>query len=84
MIGSIVKKVFGSRNDRELKRLHSYVDAVNSREAEIKELSDSALQAKTGEFKQRLENGEPLDDLIPEAFAVVREGVVAYGWHAPF
>ncbi len=74
MIGIIVKSIFGSHNDRELKRLQAYVDATNAFEAAIKKLDDGQLRGKTAEFKQRLDNGESLDDILPEAFAVVREG----------
>ncbi|WP_421787863.1 preprotein translocase subunit SecA [Hyphobacterium sp.] len=70
---SIARKIFGSTNDRRLKKLQPSVDAINALEAEFEALSDDQLVAKTGEFKQRLENGEKLDALLPEAFAAVRE-----------
>ncbi|VAX22284.1 Protein translocase subunit SecA [hydrothermal vent metagenome] len=73
MLGYIVRGIFGSRNDRELKRLQAYVEATNALEAEIQQLDDGQLRGKTAEFKQRVKNGEPLDDLLPEAFAVTRE-----------
>ncbi len=73
MIGSLVKKIVGSKNDRELKRMQPAVDKINELEAEIAALSDEQLAAKTVEFRQRLADGETLDDLLPEAFAVVRE-----------
>ncbi len=73
MIGTVLKKIFGTRNERELKRIQVIVDRINSLEAGIAALGDEALNAKTTEFKQRLEAGETLDDLLPEAFAVVRE-----------
>ncbi len=73
MIGSVVKKIFGSRNDRELKRLQAHVDAINALEPSVQKLSDDQLRGKTAEFKHRLDNGEPLDDILAEAFAVVRE-----------
>jgi len=73
MLGYIVKSIFGSRNDRELKRLQAYVDATNAHEPEIERLDDAGLKGKTAEFRQRVENGETLDDLLPEAFAVTRE-----------
>ena len=73
MIGKILTKVFGSSNERYLKQLNPIVTRINGLEKDIQPLDDAALVAKTGEFKQRLENGEPLDDLLPEAFAVVRE-----------
>ena len=73
MIVGVLKKIFGSQNERNLKKLAPIVDEINSFEPEIKKLSDSELRGKTAEFKQRLEKGEELDDLLPEAFAVVRE-----------
>lgn len=74
MIGSdFVKKIFGSRNDRVIKQLSKQVSKINELEAKIQVLNDSELQAKTAEFKQRLQQGESLDNLLPEAFAVVRE-----------
>jgi len=76
MIGSMLKKIVGSKNDRELKRLQQAVDQINALEAEIKGLSDAALAGKTNEFRARLQNGETLDDLLTEAFAVVREAAL--------
>jgi preprotein translocase subunit SecA len=73
MISGILTKVFGSRNERLLKTYDRNVERINAFEPEIAALSDDALKAKTGEFRQRLANGETLDDLLPEAFAVVRE-----------
>ena len=73
MFSSILRKVFGSRNDRLLKKLQKNVDAINALEAEYEQLSDEALKAKTAEFKQRIEKGESLEDLMYEAFATVRE-----------
>ena len=73
MIQLILKKIFGSKNERELKRLAPLVDAINSLEPEYRALSDAQLRAKTAEFKERLDRDEPLDDLLPEAFAAVRE-----------
>ncbi len=72
-ISSIAKKVFGTQNDRELKSIAPIVAKINSFEPSIKPLSDDQLKAKTIEFKQRLAKGETLDQLLPEAFAVVRE-----------
>jgi preprotein translocase subunit SecA len=68
-----IVKIFGSRNERELKTLLPIVQKVNKLEDEIQSLSDEALKAKTDEFKKRYIDGETLDDLLPEAFAVVRE-----------
>ncbi len=73
MIGKVLTKVFGSSNDRFLKTLRPIVSRINDLEPEIQALDDAALAAKTIEFKQRVEKGEPLDDLLPESFAVVRE-----------
>jgi preprotein translocase subunit SecA len=72
----MLKKIVGSKNDRELKRLQQAVDQINALEAEIKGLSDAALAGKTNEFRARLQNGETLDDLLTEAFAVVREAAL--------
>ncbi len=71
---NLAKKVFGTQNDRELKSIYPIVDRINEFEKQIKALSDSQLQAKTGQFKERLARGETLDQILPEAFAVVREG----------
>ena len=76
MIGSILKKIVGSKNDRALKQLQQAVEDINVLEPEIQGLSDSDLVAKTVEFRERLQNGETLDDLLNEAFAVVREAAV--------
>lgn len=73
MVFGLIKKLVGTRNDREIKRIQSYVDAVNALEDEIKALSDDQLKAKTPELKDRLSKGATLEDILPEAFAVVRE-----------
>ena len=73
MIGMILKKIFGTANDRELKRIQVLVDKINEHEPALSGLSDAGLRAKTDEFKRRLEEGETLDDILSEAFAVVRE-----------
>src|SRR6185503_14744151 len=73
MIQKILAKVIGTQNERDLKRLVPIVEQVNALEASIKPLSDERLRAKTVEFRERLSKGETLDDLLPEAFAVVRE-----------
>src|SRR4051794_12625604 len=73
MIQKILAKVVGTQNDRELKKLRPLVAQINALEPSVQPLSDDALRGKTAEFKQRLANGETLDDLLPEAFAVVRE-----------
>lgn len=69
----LLTKVFGSKNDREIKRMRKTVKRINALDDEFSALSDEALKAKTGEFKQRYSEGETLDQLLPEAFAAVRE-----------
>ena len=71
---NFLTKIFGSRNDRLLKQYRSTVARINAMEASLESLSDEALKAKTEAFKQRYIDGQSLDDLLPEAFAVVREG----------
>ncbi len=73
MITTLIKKVIGTKNDRELKRIQPLVDRINAFEPSISVLPDEQLKAKTNEFKKRLEAGELLDDILIEAFAVVRE-----------
>ena len=73
MLQSIAKKIFGSRNDRLVKQYMQKVRAINAFEPAMEKLSDSELAGKTGEFRSRIEKGESLDTLLPEAFAVVRE-----------
>ncbi|MBT3856340.1 MAG: DEAD/DEAH box helicase, partial [Nitrospina sp.] len=73
MVLSFIKKLVGTHNDREIKRIQAKVDAVNALESEIKALSDDQLKAKTPELQGKLANGSTLDDILPEAFAVVRE-----------
>jgi preprotein translocase subunit SecA len=73
MIGSALTKIFGSKNERFLKQIQPLVERINSLEADIQKLDDSSLAAKTVAYKERIAKGEPLDDLLPEAFAVTRE-----------
>ncbi|WP_097103559.1 preprotein translocase subunit SecA [Nitrosomonas ureae] len=73
MLGNLLKKIFGSRNDRMIKQYSQVVRAINEMEQVISELSDVDLRAQTDKFKQRIQDGEELNDLLPEAFAVVRE-----------
>ena len=73
MILNALTKVFGSKNERELKRLQPLVERINALEKEVQAMSDEQLKAQTPKFKERIERGEPLDDLLPEAFAAVRE-----------
>jgi preprotein translocase subunit SecA len=73
MVSKFFSKIFGSRNERVLKKMRKYIDEIAKFETEIEQLDDPALQAKTQEFKQRLADGQSTDDLLTEAFAVVRE-----------
>ncbi len=73
MFGQLLTKIVGTQNDRELKRLRPRVGEINAFEDRIKVLTEEQLRSKTTEFRTRLANGETLDDLLPEAFAVVRE-----------
>ncbi len=74
MIEATLKKVFGSKNDRILKRIKPIVNRINELESTVQPWTMSPSSARTAEFRQRLANGEELDGLLPEAFAVVREG----------
>ena len=76
MIFNFLTKVFGSKNDREMKRMLPIVDRINALEPEMQAMSDAELRAQTERFRERLAAGEPLDDLLPEAFATVREASV--------
>ena len=69
----MVNKIFGTHSDREIKRINKLVDQIEALDESMQKLSDDELKGKTEEFKKRLENGETLDDLLVEAFAVVRE-----------
>ena len=73
IVDTLLAKVIGTQNERDLKRLRPLVATINSREPEIQKLSDEQLRGKTAEFRLRVAGGETLDDLLPEAFAVVRE-----------
>lgn len=73
LLESLMKKIFGDPNEKELKKVQVYVDAVNAFEKDIENMSDASLAAKTSEFRDRLAKGATLDDILPEAFAVVRE-----------
>lgn len=74
MFSSILKKIIGSKNERELKKLWPIVAKINEMESSISKLTDEQLRAKTFEFKERYQKGESLDSMLPEAFAVCREG----------
>lgn len=76
MFQKVITKVFGSKEDRDVKKFRDIVEAVNQREPEIKKLTDAQLQSKTPEFRRQLDAGTSLDDLLPDAFAVVREAAV--------
>lgn len=76
MLAGLAKSIFGSANDRYVRGLGKYVDAVNAFEPQIQALTDDKLRGQTELFRQRLANGEKLDDLIPEAFATVREAAI--------
>ncbi|OGP89829.1 MAG: preprotein translocase subunit SecA [Deltaproteobacteria bacterium RBG_16_48_10] len=73
MIGSLIKKIVGSKNERELKRIQPIIQQVTQLEPKIQPLSDDQLRAKTGAFKERIDRGESIDEILPEAFAAVRE-----------
>ena len=76
MFQKMIAKVFGSKEDRDVKKFRDIVEAVNQLEPEIKKLSDAQLQSKTPEFRRQLDAGASLDNLLPDAFAVVREAAV--------
>ncbi len=76
MIASFLTKVFGSKNERELKRLQPIVEKINALEPDIQSKSDEQLRSQTKLFKERVEKGETLEDILPEAFAIVREASV--------
>ena len=83
---SAITKIFGTHSERELKRIYPLVDKVESYREAMGALSDEELKNKTKEYKERLENGETLDDLLPEAYATVREAAkrADYRWyHSP-
>ena len=71
---NIIEKIFGTHSENELKRIYPIVDRIEALEPEMEALSDEELRGKTKEFKERLKEGETLDDILPEAYAVVREG----------
>ena len=73
MLGKIARKIFGSANDRFIKKQYKIVEQINALEPDFIKLSDDELKAKTDEFRKRIKNGETLDEILPEAFATVRE-----------
>jgi preprotein translocase subunit SecA len=74
MVGLLLRKIFGSKNDRELKRIKPIVEKINALEPTVVDLPDSAFITKTAEIRKRLQGGETLDEVLPDAFALVREG----------
>jgi len=76
MILNLLTKVFGSKNERELKKLQPIVEKINTFEPELQAMSDGQLKARTSQFKERLEKGESMEDVLPETFATVREASV--------
>jgi len=76
MVFNLLTKVFGSKNERELKQIQPLVDKINALEPEVQALQDEQLKARTAEFRQRLDQGETIEDLLPEAFATVREASI--------
>jgi preprotein translocase subunit SecA len=84
MLDHLFKKLFGSKNERELRRMAPLVDGITALEPKYRDLSDAQLQAQTAHFRERLDGGETVDDLLPEAFAVVREASVRVLGMRPF
>jgi len=76
MVDKILSIFFGTKHERDIKRMRPYVDLINSYEPEMRKLDNDRLRAKTAEFRGRIESGETLDSILPEAFAVVREASV--------
>ena len=76
MVTNLLTKVFGSKNERELKKINPIVEKINTFEPQMQSMNDDALKAQTPLFKERLNNGESLDDILPEAFATVREASI--------
>ena len=73
MFSKILTKIFGSKHQRDIKKIIPLVSLINQHHQEYEKLSDEGLKAKTGEFRERLAKGESLDDILPETFAVVKE-----------
>jgi preprotein translocase subunit SecA len=76
MLQNVIKKVFGTKQDRDIKALKPLVDQINALEPQMQQLSDEQLQSQTHKFREMLENGSTLEDILPEAFATVREASV--------
>ncbi|MBF0397117.1 MAG: preprotein translocase subunit SecA, partial [Desulfobacterales bacterium] len=73
---NFLTKIFGSKNDRELKKIYPIVEKINCLEPQMQQMSDSEFKEQTYKFKERIQNGETVEDLLPEAFAAVREASV--------
>ncbi len=84
MLSGILKKIVGSKNERELRRINPLIGRINALEGEVKDKTDAELRSKTDEFRRRLASGETLDDILPEAFAVVREAARRHVRMRPF
>ena len=84
MVGGLLTRIFGTSKDREIKRIAPILDAISGFENDCAALTNAKLRAKTGEFKARLADGETLDDLLPEAFAVTREAAKRVTGMRPF
>ena len=84
LMANPLTKIFGSKNDRELRRLAPLVDQINSLESKIRSLSDTELAGATARFRQSLDQGATLDEILPEAFAVVREASIRTLGMRPF
>ena len=83
MLTWAIKKIFGTSHEREVKQLQPLVEAINELEPAMAKLTDAELKAKTAEFKQKLDNGATLDDILVEAFAVCREASRRVAQDAP-
>ena len=84
MIGNLLKKIVGTKNEREIKRIQPLIEEANTFEERMRSYSDEELKGMTPRFKERLANGEDLDAILPEAFAAVREASRRILEHAPF
>ena len=82
MVTQILTKLFGTKHDREMKKIQPLVDQINALEPAIKVLTDDQLKAKTPEFQQRLQKGETVDDILPEAFCGLPRGFTACSGNA--
>ena len=76
MIGKFLTQIFGSKNERELKKMYPVVDAINALEPEMQAMTDDQLKGQTPRLRARFADGEQMDDILPEAFATVREASV--------